>query len=288
MKTLTMVTRCAARGDIRRSAVVLSGAKHLLLALLLVLFTLCVRPQSASAQENYEIQVYGSETMAPGTTMFELHSNFATSGRKFTENGLLPTHHQLHETVEITHGFNSWSELGVYFFTSAAQGQSVRYVGSHLRPRVRAPESWNWPVGASLSLEVGFQNREFSEETWSVEIRPIIDKQFGPWYASFNPVLGKSLRGGDNAYEFTPNIAVNRDFSPVVNLGVEYYGGWGPVNNLAPSNERAHQLFGVVNLDLDPNWEFNAGVGVGFTAMQERGMIKLILGRRIGAVEEKH
>jgi hypothetical protein len=238
----------------------------------------------ARAQENYEIQVYGAETMPRGTTMFELHSNFATSGRRLVEDGVLPTKHALHETLEITHGFTTWFEVGGYLFTSAAPDQSWRFVGSHIRPRVRAPESWNWPVGASLSMEVGYQNRDFSPDTWSVELRPIIDKHLGAWYVSLNPTLERSLRG-DNAavgFEFSPNVALNRDLTSVANLGVEYYGGIGPVRSFAPRAEQEHQLFGVVNLDLSPEWEFNAGVGFGLTAVTEHRMVKLILGRRIG------
>ena len=34
----------------------------------------------AKAQDNYEIQVYGSDTVAPQTTMLELHSNFTVEG----------------------------------------------------------------------------------------------------------------------------------------------------------------------------------------------------------------
>ncbi len=236
------------------------------------------------AQENYEIQVYGAETMPVGVTMFELHSNYTPRGRRVLEAGVLPTHHQLHETVEITRGFNPWFEVGVYGFTSAAPGQSWRFVGSHVRPRVRAPEWWDWPVGASLSMEFGYQGRDFSEDTWSVEIRPIVDKRLGAWYASLNPVLGKSLRGVNaaNGFDFSPNVALNRDLSSVVNVGVEYYGGWGPITALSPPNERTHQLFAVVNLDLGPEWEFNAGVGFGSGALNEKRIVKLILGRRVG------
>ena len=35
---------------------------------------------SLAAQENYEIQVYGAATVPRGVTMFELHSNYTTSG----------------------------------------------------------------------------------------------------------------------------------------------------------------------------------------------------------------
>lgn len=39
-----------------------------------------------------------------------------------------------------------------------------------------APASWHLPVGISLSAEVGYQRPEYSDQTWSVEVRPIIDK----------------------------------------------------------------------------------------------------------------
>ena len=71
-----------------------------------------------AAQDNYEIQVYGSDTVEPGHTMFELHSNFTIDGSEEFQNGLYPTNHAEHETLEITHGFNSWFEVGFYVFTS--------------------------------------------------------------------------------------------------------------------------------------------------------------------------
>ena len=70
------------------------------------------------AQDNYEIQVYGAETVAPGNTMVELHSNFtlngsrAAPGSRYAADGTFPTNHAEHETVEITHGINNWSEVG--------------------------------------------------------------------------------------------------------------------------------------------------------------------------------
>ncbi len=50
----------------------------------------------ACAQENYEIQVYGSDTVPPRSTMVELHSNFTANGSKTVENGVLPSNHAQH------------------------------------------------------------------------------------------------------------------------------------------------------------------------------------------------
>ena len=125
-----------------------------LIALIFVL--LLVSATSVSAQGNYEIQVYGSELVDPGRTMFELHSNFTFQGSKESVDGMYPTNHQLHETLEITHGFTDWFETGFYVFTSAQSGVGWDWVGDHIRPRFAVPKRWNWPVGLSLSQEIGY------------------------------------------------------------------------------------------------------------------------------------
>ena len=65
----------------------------------------------ARAQDNYEIQVYGAELVAPKHTMVELHSNFTVEGSKTEVGGVLPSNHAMHETVEITQGSVSYTHL---------------------------------------------------------------------------------------------------------------------------------------------------------------------------------
>src|ERR1700730_9044369 len=113
-------------------------------------FLLCLIVLPLLAQDNYEIQVYGSETMKPGNTMVESHTNFTVQGSKTIIDGILPTNHAWHETIEITHGWNDWFETGFYFFTAAQTSYGWEYVGSHFRPRARLPEEWKWPLGVRL------------------------------------------------------------------------------------------------------------------------------------------
>src|SRR5215467_5055015 len=101
-----------------------------------------------SAQDNYEIQVYGSPTMTRGNTIFELHSNFAFNGKKNVVDEVIPSYHSLHETLEITQGISENFELGFYLFTNYTSTYGYKVVGTHIRPRVSAPQKWNWPVGA--------------------------------------------------------------------------------------------------------------------------------------------
>src|SRR5262249_40082210 len=147
----------------------------------------------AWAQGNFEIQVYGSELTAPGQTTVELHTNSAIKGTTHTEDGVLPTQHAVHETLEVTYGFTEWFETGLYLFTSIQPGSGWEWVGNHIRPRARIPESWHWPVGVSLSMEFGYQQRQFSTDTWTWEMRPIVDQKISGWYWSFNPAVEKSL-----------------------------------------------------------------------------------------------
>lgn len=236
----------------------------------------------AAAQDNYEIQVYGSETVKPRTTMFELHSNYTFDGTRNKVGRLLPTNNAFHETLEITHGFTPTFETGFYVFTSARHGYGWRWVGSHIRPRWRAPEEWKLPVGLSLSLEVGYQQPSFSEDTWTVEIRPIIDKQLGRWYLSFNPVLDRSLAGANagRGFGFSPNFKVSYDVTPKITIGLEYYGAVGPAVHFDPVRDQQHQLFPSIDLNLGPEWEFNFGVGFGLTPATDGLIVKTIVGRR--------
>jgi Putative MetA-pathway of phenol degradation len=236
----------------------------------------------ARSQDNYEIQVYGSDTIPARSLMVELHSNFAFEGSKAEVNGVRPSEHALHETLELTYGWNSWFETGFYVFTSARAGEDWQWVGDHIRPRVRAPESWGWPVGVSLSTEIGYQRRSYSEDTWNWEIRPIIDKQIGRLYLALNPALERSLRGRNvrRGWELSPNFKVSYEVSKVVAAGIEYYGSLGPLDGFDPSGEQQHQIVPSVDLNLDPDWEFNAGVALGLTHATDRLLVKVILGRR--------
>ncbi|MDQ6704474.1 MAG: transporter, partial [Acidobacteriota bacterium] len=249
----------------------------------LLLFTLLLAA-SAAAQDNYEIQVYGAETVAPGRTMVELHSNYTLSGSKQNLDGILPTQHAVHETVEITQGITPWFETGFYIFTSYNPAYGYQWVGDHLRPRVRAPEQWHWPVGASLSMEVGYQRHAFSADTWTWEIRPIVDKQLGKLYLAFNTTLDRSFHGPSVALgvSFSPNFKVGYDLTKRINAGLEYYGSLGPVTGFDPFRDQQQQIIPAIDLNLGPNWEFNFGVGVGVTHSTDHLLVKVIVGRRFG------
>ncbi len=242
----------------------------LVTAVLLLLFI-----RHGDAQDNYEIQVYPSETIQASATMVELHSNYTLRGSTGETSGVVPDESSLHETLELTHGFTPWLEVGFYFFTSLHSGYGWKWAGDHVRPRIRVPESWSWPVGVSLSMEVGYARPEYTSDPWSLEIRPIIDKQSGGWYVSFNPAADLAFSGSDagRGFDFTPAAKVSYTLTPLLGLGCEYY---------ASLRDNQHQIVPAVDLDLAPGWEFNAGFCLGVTPATDRSIVKVILGRQLG------
>lgn len=257
-------------------------ASHYFSLLFLLVACLFSAQEAAYGQGNYEIQVYGADTVAPKNLMVEVHSNYTVSGQTKTINGVYPTDHQEHETLELTQGINNWSEIGFYVFTSEQDGHGVQWVGDHIRPRVRAPDSWHLPVGLSLSTEIGYQRAVYSPDTWTWEIRPIIDKTVGRWYLAFNPALERTLHGPDvnRGLGFSPAVKGSYDFTRQISGGLEYYADYGQLGSFDTLHNQQQQIFAVTDLNVSPKWEINIGVGVGPTSATDHLIIKGIIGRR--------
>lgn len=132
-------------------------------------------------------------------------------------------------------------------------------------------------------MEVGYQRAVYSPDTWTWEIRPIIDKTIGRWYFAVNPALERTWHGPDVAqgFGFAPGLKVSYDLNTVFSAGIEYYADYGELGNFAPVHEQQQQVFLVTDLNVSPLWEINFGVGIGATAATDHLIVKGILGRRL-------
>ena len=52
--------------------------------LLVAAWSILVYPSPLGAQDNYEIQVYGADTVEPRSSMVEFHTNFTAQGEKMS------------------------------------------------------------------------------------------------------------------------------------------------------------------------------------------------------------
>jgi hypothetical protein len=240
----------------------------------------CFFAAPAAAQDPFEIQVYEYITVPRGKWNLETHFNYTARGTTVASGPVLASEKQTHLTFELTRGITDHFELAGYLVTARVDGESPEFVGWRVRPRVRVPTSWNWPVGVSLSVEVGFPKERFDENETTLEIRPIIEKGFGKLLIDLNPVVGKALKGpGENeGLDFEPGLRIGYDFTPTFALSLEYYGATGELSDPLPSDQQVHQFFPGGDWQIRDNIVFNFGVGFNLNDVGNRLVYKTRLG----------
>jgi hypothetical protein len=237
----------------------------------------------AAAQDLFEIQVYPYQTVEPGRTMVEMHTNFFPGKEIDAPPGEFANRHQVHTTLEVTHGFTRYVECAGYLVTAAhVPGHGGEFAGARIRPRFRLPETPDLFFNVSLSFELGFNQREFEANTHTLEIRPIVEHEEGRFYLSINPNFSKALKGPDEdeGPEFEPGVKLAWNVTPIIVAGVEYYAATGTLTNLLPREDQRHMIFPTLDLDVSPDWELNFAVGRGLTGSSERWILKSIVGYR--------
>lgn len=243
-------------------------------ALVTVAFALAVCAAPARAQDPFEIQVYEWQTVPKGKWNLETHVNYVSKGGTEYEGPMAPTEGQFHTTFELTRGITDHFELAGYLLLGSYTGGNFQYAGMRIRPRVMVPKEWDWPIGVSLSAELGFPTKVFEENGTTLEIRPILEKSFGLWQIDFNPVVGTALSGpGTGEWEFSPGLRVAYEASKKLDLSLEYYGAI-PFSG----GETVHQIYPGGDVHFTDDVVLNLGVGWGLTDAGNQLVWKMRLG----------
>ncbi len=247
-------------------------------ACLLVLLAVGLVPARALSQDNFEIQVYDSETAGPWQVGLETHLIYVATGTNVTSpDGQSPTEHQFHLTFEPHLGIGTWAELGMYLQTAVVPNVGYEYAGVKLRCKLRLDEKLAGHVGLAINFEVSSVPRRFEPNVWGGEIRPIVDGRWGLFYASFNPIIAIDFTGVDAGLpQFQPAAKVAFNVLSSLALGAEYYGAFGPITKTLPISESTNRLFLALDFVSD-YFDLNFGVGYGFTG-PEQWLVKAILG----------
>jgi hypothetical protein len=222
------------------------------------------------AQDAFEIEVYDSETTAPGSAGLELHLNSA----------LESPHQALRMTLEPHLGLTSWAEVGMYFQT-AVGGGGFDFTGAKARLKLRWPEKLFGHLGLALNQELASVRADYEAARLGWEMRPVIDAHFGRFYLSVNPIVGAPLAGPEaGQLAFEPAAKASYEVTARLALGLEYYGATGPLAHPAPLAQQTHRVFAVANLDWAAGghtWTLDAGLGYGLVGV-ERFLVKVIVG----------
>ncbi|MGA7991990.1 MAG: hypothetical protein WCC53_11195 [Thermoanaerobaculia bacterium] len=226
------------------------------------------------AQDPFEIQVYEYETVPKGKWNLETHVNYVSKGTTGYEGPMAPTEGQFHTTFELTRGITENFELAGYLLLGSYTGGHFQVAGARIRPRVSVPKEWDWPIGVSLSVEVGFPRKVYEENGATLEIRPILEKKFGAWQIDLNPVVGTALSGpGRGEWDLEPGVRLAYETSKTLDLSIEYYGAI-PFSG----GETVHQIYPGADVHLSEDVVLNLGAGWGLTDAGNRFVWKMRLG----------
>lgn len=249
-------------------------------ALIAILALAAGTAQALFAQDILEIQVYEYSTVPKGKWNLETHFNHSARGVRDTVGKILPTQGQTRLTFELTRGITDWFEMAGYLAFARQPHDGPEFAAWRLRPRVRAPDNWKFPVQLSLSVEVAFPQNKYEAEKATLEIRPVIERRFGAVQVDLNPVVGRSLKGpgASEGWDFEPGGRFAVSVTKTLDLSVEYYGSFGPVGDFLPRAEQVHLFFGGGDAQLSENVVVNFGVGLGATSVGEQTVLKMRVG----------
>ncbi|MBI4468684.1 MAG: hypothetical protein HY650_05100 [Acidobacteria bacterium] len=270
------------KSTVRAPEAVLGARRFRQIALLGIMVFIFGEAGSLHAQDIFEIQVYEYLTVPKGKWNLETHLVGFPRGTKSTDDGTFPTDHRFHLTFELTRGLTDHIELAGYLVNAVRPGGGFEVVGWRVRPRFRLPKSLNLPVDISLSTEFGFPSRKYEDTTATLEIRPIIEKTFENCRLTFNPVVGRALRGEatEDGFDFSPGAKFAYFLHKHANVGLEYYGNTGPIRDPDPAAEQKHIFFPTVDFLINPDTIINVGVGFAATGAGEQLILKTRVGFR--------
>jgi hypothetical protein len=235
---------------------------------------------AARAWDPFEIQVYDGEADAKGAAGLELHLNYVAAGTTSSPPPEAAQNHQAHFTLEPSYGVFDWWEIGAYLQT-ALRDDTYEYAGVKLRTKfVRPPKDTGDALRLGVNFELSLLPSAYDANRWGTEIRPILGWNHAGWKFIVNPIIDTPLAspGLPLGPTFEPALSAARAIGSTFNVGIEYYGDFGPIAHPTSWRDETQYLFEVFNLLAIENFELNVGFGEGLTAASNPIIVKAIVG----------
>ncbi|MGA7799514.1 MAG: hypothetical protein WCC36_01765 [Gammaproteobacteria bacterium] len=242
----------------------------------LVLLTAGLLAAPAARAFNYhELEVYPYRTAAKGELEVENATTHTAQGSREPadgNNGLTRT------SMEFTYGLTDHLEFSAYGDLNHARGSNgLDFAGQRYHLRASFFQKGQLPVdlGAYAELELpkhDVDNRE-------LEVRGIVEKDFGKWTLDVNPIMEKVLRGANTAggWDLGYATAVIYRMNETVQPRLEFFGDFGPINHFEPTDQQIHLISPAVTYSPTPTLHVLAGVAFGLTKASEQELLRLRL-----------
>jgi hypothetical protein len=257
---------------------------YLRLALLPLLVVLLHSRPAAAQLDPFEFEVYPAKTLDRG--MLEIESlnsvvaNGHRNGEKGTSKGTLPSQSMWRTAVEVTYGLTDHIEAAAYVNLAKSRGGDLQYAGSKFRLRGSLFDQSQLPVDLGWYLELEY-NRvpKFDDQKLELELRPIIQKDFGDFSLMLNLIFEKILVGSEekDEWEFGYAHGIYYRWMRALTPGIEFYCSIGMIKHPDSSKEQQHYIFPVIRGESH-GMEYSFGPGFGLTRGSDRVIVRFNLG----------
>lgn len=236
---------------------------------------------AAAQVDPWEFEVYPYATTGRGVIELETDNaviaNGHSQGGEGTAAGTFRSQGMWYNQWEFTYGLTDRIEAAAYLLMASPSGHGYWYAGSEYRLRGRLFDEEVLPVNLGWYVELEWHKTpQFDDADIEVELRPIIEKDFGRFSFMVNPIFEKVLKGVGvhEGFEFGYSIAVHYRWMRELSPGVEFYGGAGLIDNTDPLSEQQHYIVPVVWGELPNGIEYNLGPGFGLTRGSDHVFVK--------------
>jgi hypothetical protein len=230
---------------------------------LLSLAFLCA---SASASAHAQLlRVYEYAQPAQGVPELSLWDSFVPhSGHAYTFFGEQRSRDGLWmHALEAEIGVTPNLVLGAYVDAERPNGASLAYTQARVLFRYAFLRKHDLPVDVGIYVEYYLPRPEYGPE--HVELRVILERDFGDFTLRANPILDKVTSGDSlSAVEFEYAVGIYFRRFLLLQPGIEAFGSTGELQSPDHARDQRHQLFGVIDLRLFGGalrWHLGAGYG---------------------------
>jgi len=259
---------------------------------LLFLAALSVLPCHGQV-DPWEFEVYPYATNQRGVAEFETDNAVVADGHQLggegVASGTVPSDKTFYNAYEFTYGLTDRIEAAVYLKMAEPNDGGLQWAGDNIRLRGRLFDEDVLPVNVGWYAELEWHKTpQFDDAQRELELRPILEKDFGRLSVMANPIFEKVLAGvGHNqGFEFGYDAEIAWRGARYLSPGLEFYGGEGVLDHADPVREQQHYIFPVVWGELPYGIEYNFGVGKGLTRGSDQTIFKfnVELERFIGTI----
>jgi hypothetical protein len=216
-------------------------------------------------------------------------ANGHRTGGTGTSAGTLSSQSMWRTALELTYGLTDHIEAAAYLNLAKPNGHQFQYAGSKFRLRGSLFEQDQLPINLGWYAELNWHRvPQFDDQKLELELRPIIEKDFGRFAIMLNPIFEKILDGPDKhkGFQFGYAAKVSYHWLRWLSPGFEFYGGIGLINDTKSLSEQQHYIFPIVDSELPGGIEMKFGPGFGITRDSDPVIVKfnIELKRFIGSL----